>query len=969
MQQQSGRPTEAAPRGTPSEIDPGIPPEMDLLLEREAELAVLAAVAGESRRGSGRLVLIEAQAGLGKTRLLQAARRIGAGAGMHVLGGRATELERDFPFALVRQLFAPLLVAMTAAERAALLEGASSAARGALGLPDDGSRPAPPGDDFGVLYGLYWLTAALAERQPLLLAVDDAHWSDAASLRFLTFLLPRLEELSALVVVACRPGEADAHGELAQIAADGAVRRLAPGALSRGAAAALLSAELGSEPDDEFATACHETSGGNPFLLRELAITLATQSVDPRAAEAGRVRELAPERVTRTVLLRVARLAPQARAVAQALAVLGDDSDHRLVAALAGLDDDETPAAADALRAVAILDAGASLRFAHPLVRNALYSELPAGERADAHARAAGLLRDRGASPEQIAVHLVASTARGDGETVETLLDAARRALADGAPQSAVAYLTRALREPPAAERRAAVLEPLITATVRAIDHATVAEVERDVLAELERDPALLGRWAPELALWMLLGGRFGEARALLERAIEEAAREDDVDCAMRLEAHLITVIQMAPAEGRARLDRYRDRLAPGSAGERLAAAFEAAWLMMDGSASTAVALARTALDGGRVFAEQPDILPPAHAVYALALADELDAAQLAVEQALAAAQQCGATINLGGALYMRAGVATARGDLAAAEADARQAIGVARLRGWFAVPPPITAMLVDALTERGELAVADAELQALGVAGAIPDIIWFAPVLLARGRLRLAQGAAQDAAADLLELHERFERWGTAGNPAMPVDSYAALALGALGQNRRARELAAAQLVHAERWGAPAAVSSAQRVLGLTIGGADGLELLEAAVRVLDGSPARLARAKALCALGGALRRANHRVQAREPLREALQLARACGAAGLAKRAHDELRASGETVRSYAPIGVESLTPSERRVAEMAASGLTNRQVAQELFLTIKTIETHLAAAYDKLGIRSRRQLAHALAKPDRAG
>ena len=195
-----------------------------------------------------------------------------------------------------------------------------------------------------------------------------------------------------------------------------------------------------------------------------------------------------------------------------------------------------------------------------------------------------------------------------------------------------------------------------------------------------------------------------------------------------------------------------------------------------------------------------------------------------------------------------------------------------------------------------------------------------------------------------------------------MPAGSYAALAVHALGEDHRARELAEAQLVHAERWGAPKAVSRAQRALGLTIGGSAGLELLDAAVRVLDGSPARLARAEALCSFGGALRRANHRVQAREPLREALQLARTCGAAGLAKRAHDELRASGETVRSYAPIGVESLTPSERRVAEMAASGMTNRQVAQELFVTIKTVETHLGAVYDKLGIRSRRQLEQAL-------
>jgi DNA-binding NarL/FixJ family response regulator len=156
--------------------------------------------------------------------------------------------------------------------------------------------------------------------------------------------------------------------------------------------------------------------------------------------------------------------------------------------------------------------------------------------------------------------------------------------------------------------------------------------------------------------------------------------------------------------------------------------------------------------------------------------------------------------------------------------------------------------------------------------------------------------------------------------------------------------------------------VALALRALGMAIEGPERIDVLREAADLLQDSPARLDRAYALTDLGGALRRANHRAEAREPLREGLELARRCGAAGLAKRAYDELAATGERVRRYTPIGVESLTPSERRVAEMAATGLTNRQIAQSLFLTIKTIETHLAAAYDKLGIRSRQQLAVAL-------
>jgi DNA-binding NarL/FixJ family response regulator len=154
-----------------------------------------------------------------------------------------------------------------------------------------------------------------------------------------------------------------------------------------------------------------------------------------------------------------------------------------------------------------------------------------------------------------------------------------------------------------------------------------------------------------------------------------------------------------------------------------------------------------------------------------------------------------------------------------------------------------------------------------------------------------------------------------------------------------------------------------------MTIDGADRVAALEEAVAVLDGSPARLARAEALADLGAALRRTRRDVDARAPLREALELARRCGATGLAKAAFDELAATGEHVRRYTPIGVESLTPSQRRVAELAASGMTNRQIAQTLFLTVKTIESHLAGAYDTLGIRSRQQLPAALSERAEAG
>jgi DNA-binding CsgD family transcriptional regulator len=933
------------------------------LLERERELADLDALARDAAAGAGRLVVIEAAAGLGKTRLLQAARESSRAAGLRVLAARATELERDFPFALARQLFEPALAAVDEPAREALLGGAVAPARGALGLAaaSDGA----PADAFAVLHGLYWLTAALADQRPLLLAVDDAHWSDAASLDFLGFLVPRLEELPVLLVLTCRPDEAGAERALARIATDSVARRLTPRALSVDAAATLLAGALEREPEAAFTATCHEVSGGNPFLLRELARTLAAEAIDPNAGQASRVRELAPERVTRTVQLRLARLSVEARAVARAVVILGDGADGHLAAELAGLDEPAVARGADELRAAAILDQDVALRFVHPLVRTALDAELPTSERAAAHARAVELLRARGASAQQLATHLVATEARGERATAATLLEAGKAALASGAPRSATAYLTRALREPAPDDLRPAILDAIVTAGIRAPDRKLFATALPELLEELERDPGLRVRWGIKLSTWMILNGHARDAIRLLEGAVATAAARGDVERGFRLEAQLSTIAPRPVPVARARLSRYIDRIPADTASGRLAAALASEWHAYDGTAADATEAARLALaHDGRIFVEQPELLSPGRPVLALILADELDAARRTMEQALAHAKRRGATPELIAAWWMSGGVAWAYGDLAAAEADVRQALEIARLGKLRFAELPLQAVLASLLVSRGEHDAAEAELEACGMTGEIRDVVWFALALFPRGQLRLEQGRFAEAAADFLQLERLSQCWGVIGMPAPPARLLAARALAAAGDLDRARPMAAASLTHARRWGAPTLLSRALRTSALTLDGAGRLPLLEESVTLLDGSPARLARAEALADLGAALRRARRDIDARPPLHEALELSRRCGAVGLAKVAFDELAATGERVRRYTPIGIESLTPSQRRVAELAASGMTNRQIAQTLFLTVKTIESHLAAAYDNLGIRSRQQLPAALSQ-----
>jgi len=923
----------------------------------------LGAAVADVESGRGRALAIEANAGLGKTRLLGEARGLAAAADFDALFGRATELERDFPFALVRQLLAPRIASLSPQEREGLLEGAAPARR-ALGL-DGGSEQEH--DSFAVLHGLYWVTAALAERKPLLLAIDDAHWADSGSLDFVGFLLPRLEELPVLMVATARPDEPDPPPALARILADPSVGHLSPAPLSPEATGAVLAEELAQQPGPLFTSTCHEVSGGNPFLVRELSRALADRGVDPVDSEAAAVREMAPERIGHTVLTRLQRLPPPARKVAESLVVLGDGSDLQIVAQLAGLELGDVQTAVGALRRSAILDSGPELRFVHPLVRNAIHANRPVEAGASTHAFAAVVLRNRNAPPEQVAAQLLACERRSDREAVATLLEAAQNSLAKGVPRAAVIYLTRALREPPPDDLRAAVVEPLLTALYRAADHAAWEEVEGEVMAQLDREPSLRSRWAVPLALGLATNGRFEEAVSVLVDGVEAAIAEEDYEQAFQIDVQLRTLSNIVPAVPEIDLSGYVDQIDPDSPGGRLAAAVEARAKIIEVDAPGTAAAAKRALGkGGAIFREESEPIASLFAVMALVTLDETDAVQEAADQALAIARARDDTPGIARGHYLQGMAAWAVGDLASAEADMRQAVDLVRLAQILPYLLMFIGSFVEVLIERDELEAAERELQAVGLSdGQMPDSPMFYMPMMARGHLRFERGELEAALEDLLAVGAGADRAGFGPGPAMMVMPLTAPALVGTGQRERAVHLTEEMLPSTRQWGTPGTLCHMLRGVATAHGGGEAVTLLEEAVAVSRSSPRRVEHAHALLALGEAKRRQGARAEARIPLREALELARRCGARRIARRAHAELEASGEKMRRYTPIGVESLTPSERRVADLAATGMTNRQIAQTLFVTLKTVEAHLSAAYHKLDIGSRRELAGALAEP----
>ena len=260
---------------------------------------------------------------------------------------------------------------------------------------------------------------------------------------------------------------------------------------------------------------------------------------------------------------------------------------------------------------------------------------------------------------------------------------------------------------------------------------------------------------------------------------------------------------------------------------------------------------------------------------------------------------------------------------------------------------------------EQGRL---DDAAAALSSAESLPESARMLYLRDSDARLRIVRGDLAGGAAELLDAGRRLDSVDSR-NPALVAwRSPAALALLQLGERDEARRLVAEELELARGWGAPRALGAALRAGGLIEGGKRGLAQLGEAVEVLSSSPAKLEHAKARTELGAALRRAGQRAQAREHLRRAVELASICGAAALAVRAETELLATGARPRRVALSGVESLTPSERRVAEMAAQGPTNREIAQALFVTQRTVEVHLTSIYRKLDISSRSQLAAAL-------
>jgi DNA-binding CsgD family transcriptional regulator len=932
------------------------------LLEREHELLALRDGLDRARRGDGALLLVEGPPGVGKTELVREARATAGRAQLMTLEAKGSELERPFAFGIVRQLLEPVIGKPSGHDD--LFTGAAAPAARLFETGEGGASRSDA--DFDALYSLYWLIVNLCDRASVLVSVDDCQWSDLDSLRFLSYLGGRIEGLRVAVLLAGRAPDqtaAETASLWAQIGSRPDAVALYPRTLSEPAAVALTRERLGTNAEDEFCRACHTATGGNPLFLRELLGALGSAGVVPSASAANEVQAVGPAAVARFVLHRVSTLGPVASELANAVAVLGDGSELQLVADVAGMDEAQAREAADDLVRADIFASTARLAFIHPIVRAALYEDLAPGERQTRHAAAADALVRLGASPERVTAHLLLTGPNGDLRRVQTLRSAASAAARRGAPAAAAARLTRALDESPAEEERAEILTELGGYEVAAM-HFESAETHLRAVVSSRVDLDTRAEAASMLARCTVASGGRSSWDMIFDALSSLATELAPVDAERSLELGC-DVLMLATAAPQLRprlnahLQRFRDQARGHPGFEAVAEIHTALEQLIHGEpARAAVDSVEAALAAG---------LPPSAvtnagflALHTLRLAERYEPALRLLDLGLEGARREGHTARQGLIHGQRAAIALARGLLHDAQVEAETGLRLVKEQHFAFVQLLAVAIVVH--IERGELDAASELVVTGDAAGIGEDRLYLDQYLIARGRLRMAREQVREGVSDLLWCGQRLEELGLMWPSEWRLHAVGGLA--SLGERERAESLAREQLALARRAGVAGVLGMSLRAAARVSGEDEALGVLEEAISILELSSARLELAYALADLGAALSRAGRRREGRDAERQAIELAERCGAIALAEAARAELQAGPGRRARVELTGPNALTAAEWRVCRQAAEGHTNREIAQALFVTEKTVERHLSSAYHKLGIRSRFQLAGAIAE-----
>ncbi|MFF7654513.1 AAA family ATPase [Streptomyces sp. NPDC007983] len=917
-----------------------------MLVERDQETdRLMRLLFGGAREGS-RLAVISGAVASGKTALLHQVTDTAGARGVRVLNAVASAFEQEFPYAVIEQLYQ----GMPARHQ-------DDRPRPGLGTPH--SPHGPHQADLPLLQAFHRDLDELTADAPLLIAIDDVQYADLPSLRALAYGIRRCrsEALSVVMTRGSLTGAATpALDELLHRPNVGHVR-LAP--LTVAGVTTLLTEELGPAEAGRHAAAFHELTGGNLLLLRGLLDDRFSRlTCDPFDTTPGTGTPAPGELFRQAALSCVYRGGPVHHRVAQGTALLGDASSVPLLSKLVAVEERQVRQALAALTEVGILyDA----HFRSDEVRTVLLDDLPADELGTLHHRAARLLHEEGADPIDVAGHLLHHE---PAEPVEewipaTLRDAARHAVAADRMELAVNCLQMAHRCT-TDEQETLILQ--VTMVEAMWPFNPLSQLRR--LQSLA-GPASSGQLPPEYAIPVLLRllmlGRTAEAAAALGRIGRDARPGSELDTTLRtIDLALATTFPGSPE-----LRTFVERAEPDGprAGEqtpespRLTASKALRTVLCHGACDRAVQAVERVLETTRLG---DTTMPTVHAaLQVLIYADRLAAATTWCDQLIEQCERRGAKGMLAGFHALRAQIALRAGRLPDATRYAERALEELPARGWgVAVGLPL-AVLVDAHTAMGHHDTA-AEILARPVPEEMFQSRYGLHYLYARACHQLATGRQHAALTGFRACGEKMAAWGLDSSAMLPWRLGAAETWLTLGSQDRAARLAKEQL---ELTGdTPSrARGAALRLLAATRPVGERPALLQQAVSVLQETGGWYEMARALADLAETHKHLGELDTSRLMTRRALRLADGCGAEELSRSlqrtpgrsALSEAARTGEDTTTFS-----ELSDAESRVAALAASGYTNREIAAKLYITISTVEQHLTRVYRKINISQRRDL-----------
>ncbi|WP_030661896.1 AAA family ATPase [Streptomyces cellulosae] len=914
---------------------------------RQRQLAVLMTRVTAALRGTPEIVRLCGDSGMGKTHLLSA----------------ALTAMRPLPAGVFHTRCVPGAGAFTAA-RAVLAASTQQDTALAIGpgLRDKKSER-------HMLLALLECAQELMRQGPVVLVLDDFHHCDLSSVHWLDHTLRRARAASLAVVVSHPPGDlgrdtrkASCHGVFSGAlgGAGQSVIELEP--LSLDETALLIETSSGRIPEEPFTAACHEVTGGVPRELIELLRVAGKQGILPLAEEAERIHALGVSVVTVRGLDWLKEQPAPLRSVARAVAVAGTTR-SRVVAELAGVTAFEGEALVTSLFRAGVLVSGTGT-FRSADVREQLLRELSADQQVAARLRAARLLREEGRPAEEVARPCLELPPEALSEPwmLFVLRQAAVGASHEGRVIEAIHCLEHVLRAVPEDEST----KVLLAETLSTLDLTKTAHRLREILKTV-RDPRARALIAVALGPAPTVDGRLSETTAALREIVstfDEWARRnpqpDDPELRTQLEAALVFVGIDGPATLRGTLERSRALVPPqgGTSAERSLLRAMAGAQLLDGvPAQQVVGLARAGLGAGTTSLGVEAIWP----AFALYHAGEVETAvdlmtSLYTENAHDAGgfTEC-AALSARAYFRMRAGFM----DLAAA--DAWTAVQIGQQEHLHENTPFARYVLALVLARQGFTDQAEALLTEDRSRKEWVCAEHFGRLMVS-GLLREARG---DHSGALSLLHRCGRELADAGlhNPVFApwwVDAVRLLVQ--RGRTDEARDIVARTESQVVRWGTAEGHGLMLLARGMVAGGTAGLALLNSAVETLEQSPVRLARIDACVYHGEALMAADRFNDARGRLRGAVHLAVACGDLVSARRARRLLKTAGGRMPELATKPAETLTARERRVAELAAEGLSNRRISETLFVTLRTVESHLSSVYRKLGIELRTELGAAL-------